>query len=222
MLSMSEILTLHLGDYVNPAGGVINSFAIRHPEGVVLVDTGPGWDHEKINAVYAPGRRTLEAALNENGIGLSEVALVINNHLHWDHCGGNQFLDRIPIYVQADEHAAAEGPGFVRAWVNFPDARYELLEGESEIVPGIRALPSPAHTAGTQAVVVDTQEGLVLIAAQSIQSAADYEQIRTTGKSLTDSQLGTATYLASAQRLIDLRPRRVLFSHDPTAWEAAD
>ncbi len=78
------------------------------------------------------------------------------------------------------------------------------------------------HTSGHQSVVVDTDEGLAVIAGQAIYSASEYEQIRATGEiPPADRPLDPDAYLASARRLIGLQPRRVLFSHDTTIWDGA-
>jgi N-acyl homoserine lactone hydrolase len=51
----------------------------------------------------------------------------------------------------------------VREWVDFPGATYVEHDGEAEILPGVRLLPAPGHTAGHQIVVVETDEGLVVL-----------------------------------------------------------
>jgi N-acyl homoserine lactone hydrolase len=51
----------------------------------------------------------------------------------------------------------------VREWVDFPGATYVEHDGEAEILPGVRLLPAPGHTAGHQIVVVETDEGPVVL-----------------------------------------------------------
>ena len=94
-----------------------------------------------------------------------DVVTVVNTHLHFDHCGGNRFFAGIPIYVQAREREAARAPGYtVPAWVEFDGADYVELDGEAELLPGIRVMPTPGHSPGHQSVLVETDEGLVVVA----------------------------------------------------------
>jgi glyoxylase-like metal-dependent hydrolase (beta-lactamase superfamily II) len=85
-------------------------------------------------------------------------------------------------------------------------------------VAGVTLIPTPGHTPGHQSVVVDTTEGPIVIAGQAIYSAAEYVHIRDTGQIPPgDPPPDPDAYLASAKRLIELRPRRIYFSHDPNA-----
>ena len=96
---------------------------------------------------------------------VSRVAVVVNTHLHFDHCGGNRLFPGIPIHVQRRELADARTKDdyTVREWVDFPGATYVEHDGEVEILPGVRLLPAPGHTAGHQIVVVETDEGPVVL-----------------------------------------------------------
>ena len=96
---------------------------------------------------------------------VSRVAAVVNTHLHFDHCGGNRLFPGIPIHVQRRELADArtEDDYTVREWVDFRGATYVEHDGEAEILPGVRLLPAPGHTAGHQVVLVETDEGPVVL-----------------------------------------------------------
>ena len=95
---------------------------------------------------------------------LGAVACVVNTHLHFDHCGGNLRFPGLPIFVQRAEYEAVAAPDYVVDWVHFPGARYELVEGDAELRPGISVLSTPGHSPGHQAVVVATDEGPVVLA----------------------------------------------------------
>src|SRR4029450_8371002 len=94
-----------------------------------------------------------------------DVAFVINTHLHWAHCGGNRLFPGLPIHVHARELADARSLDnyTIREWVDFDGATYVEHEGEAEVLPGIRLLPTPGHTDGHQSVLVATPDGLVVI-----------------------------------------------------------
>src|SRR5215217_609145 len=73
---------------------------IEHPSGPLLIDTGAGnKEDQKFKDIYgienegAGGRTSLEDGLAQIGIAPSDVKIVINTHLHFDHAGGNTYLD---------------------------------------------------------------------------------------------------------------------------------
>jgi N-acyl homoserine lactone hydrolase len=122
---------------------------------------------------------------------VSRVAVVVNTHLHCDHCGGNRLFPDIPIHVQRRELADArtEDDYTVREWVDFPGATYVEHDSEAEILPGIRLLPAPGHTAGHQIVVVETDEGRSSSAATSAtRSRSSNAGIRRAGSSSSNSR----------------------------------
>ncbi len=230
MLSAHDILPLSLATVVFPAQhplagqtGVINACLVRHPDGAILVDTGPGQGNALIDQLYRPVHRPLDAALATYGLQLSDVAAVVTTHLHFDHCGQNPRFLGVPLYVQRAEHEAARARHYtIREWVEFPGATYHFLEGDAEIAAGITLLFTPGHTPGHQSVLIETAEERVLLAGQAIYSADEYEQIRRTGgaadQNIGNILAGAATYRASAQRLLALAPDRVLFAHDNEVW----
>jgi N-acyl homoserine lactone hydrolase len=126
-----------------------------------------------------------------------DVALVINTHLHWDHCGGNRLFPGVPIHVQARELADArslENYTFPE-WVDFDGATYVEHDGEAEVLPGIRVLPAPGHTDGHQVVVVDTDEGPVVLGGDVGVWFGELESGATEGQRLVLA-LGAPTYLS--------------------------
>jgi N-acyl homoserine lactone hydrolase len=169
---------------------------IEHPDGLVLVDTGmidstPELDEEWHPTIY-PER-----------IPREDVVAVVNTHLHFDHCGGNRLFagSGVPIYVQRAEREAAREPDYtVPEWVEFPGARYVELDGGAEIVPGLRVLPTPGHSAGHQSVLVDTQDGLVVVAGDVAHRWEDFD--------------------AAGGPILALRPRRVWLAHETEPRDA--
>jgi Zn-dependent hydrolases, including glyoxylases len=161
---------------------------IDHPDGPLLVDTGmiystPDIDEEWHPTIY-PERIP------------REVAAVINTHLHFDHCGGNRLFPGLPIFVQGAEVEAARAPGYtIREWVDFDGATYVELVGESEIAPGVRVIPTPGHAPGHQSVLVETDEGLVIVGGD----------VGYTWKQFDERESG--------QALLALRPRRIWLAH---------
>ena len=133
---------------------------IDHPDARVLVDTGMTELHP---AVADLDPRLLP--LSEQDFDLAGIDVVVNTHLHFDHCGGNHLFAGRPIYVQRREldDARSEDDYTIREWVEAPGVRYVPVDGELELLPGLRLVPAPGHTRGTQVVVVETGERPVVI-----------------------------------------------------------
>lgn len=164
-------------------------WTVAHEEGRVLVDTGMVDSTPELDEEWEPVPHP-EAIPRD-------VVAIVNTHLHFDHCGGNRLFPGVPIHVQARElaDARAEGGHTIREWVDFEGATYVEHEGEGEVLPGIRLLPTPGHTAGHQAVLVDTADGLVVLGGDVAYS------FRELGAAATEGQrrvlaLGALTWLS--------------------------
>src|SRR5438105_15295909 len=116
---------------------------IDHPDGRVLVDTGLTDLHPAI-ADMDP-RLT---PLSEQDFDLASIDIIVNTHLHFDHCGGNHLFAGRPIYVQRREldDARSQDDYTIREWVDAPGVRYVPVDGELELLPGLRLVPAPGHT----------------------------------------------------------------------------
>jgi N-acyl homoserine lactone hydrolase len=192
---VTEIRPLHVADTCGEATGPVYAYALFHPDGLLLIDTGMVDHHPEIDEVYRPTLRPLP----EHGLPLDEVTRVINTHLHFDHCGGNRLFPGVPISVQRAERQAAREPDYtIPEWVEFDGAVYEELDGPAEIADGVRVLPTPGHTSGHQSVLVETDDGLVVIGGDVAHTLEDLERER---------------------RLLDLSPRRIWITHSHEPWE---
>jgi N-acyl homoserine lactone hydrolase len=167
------------------------SHTIEHPDGLVLVDTGMIDSTPELDAEWETTAHPLPAEL------VQRVAMVVNTHLHFDHCGGNRLYPGIPIHVQRVELADAltEDDYTIREWVDFPGATYVEHDGETEILPGVRLVPAPGETRGHQIVVVETDEGPVVLGGDVGHSFAELERGDTEGRRLV-LELAAPTYLA--------------------------
>jgi N-acyl homoserine lactone hydrolase len=161
---------------------------IEHPDGRMLVDTGM---IDSTPELDAEGGIRFDASKIPR-----DVVCVINTHLHFDHCGGNRLFAGTPIHVQRAEREEAREPDHtIPAWVDFEGATYVEHDGEAEIAQGVRVLPTPGHTPGHQSVLVDTDDGLVIVGGD----------IGYTWKQFDTSESG--------QLLLSLQPRRIWLAH---------
>ena len=126
---------------------------IDHPDARVLVDTGM----TQLHPAVADMDPRLVPLSTQADFDLATIDLVINTHLHFDHCGGNHLFAGKPIYVQRQEleDARNEDDYTIHEWVDAPGVQYVPVDGELELLPGIRLIPAPGHTRGTQVVVVE-------------------------------------------------------------------
>src|SRR5947209_9856216 len=126
---------------------------IDHPDARVLVDTGITELHPAV-ADLDPRLRPL----SKQNFDLAGIDIVVNTHLHFDHCGGNHLFAGRPIYVQRQEldDARSQDDYTIREWVDPPGVNYVAVDGEHELLPGVRLVPAPGHTRGMKMLVVET------------------------------------------------------------------
>ncbi len=195
-------------------------YLVDHPDGLVLLDTGMG-NGPVVDAHYHPRRRPLPAALADAGVRSEDVGVVVNCHLHFDHCGGNRELVGRPIFTQRVElEATREANYTLPELVYAPGLRYEQLDGEAEILPGVFVVPTPGHTAGHQSLVVRADDGTVVVAGQSHDTATAYSADALAWRAAQDGHAVSLPLTpAWIDRLQRLDPRRVVFAHDHAVWQ---
>ncbi len=171
----------------------VNVHVIEHPDARVLVDTGLTELHPAV-ADMDPRLRPP----SEWGFDLAGIDIVVNTHLHFDHCGGNHLFAGKPNYVQRREldDARMQDDYTIREWVDAPGVRYMPVDGEVELLPGIRLLPAPGHTPGSQVVVVETGEGPVVIAGDTAVWFGQLDKPATEGQRLVRSLNPAAVWLS--------------------------
>jgi N-acyl homoserine lactone hydrolase len=151
-----EIRRLHLASLQGLDGRrwPVHGFVVTHDHGAVLVDTGVGGPQQALDD-WRVVNRSVADALAELDLSPADIGLVINTHLHFDHCGQNAVFRHAPFYVQRTEldRARRESPD-LHDWFDFAGARFELLDGDAEILPGLQVITTPGHTAGHQCVLV--------------------------------------------------------------------
>jgi N-acyl homoserine lactone hydrolase len=154
---------------------------IDHPDARVLVDTGIKELHPAVADLDPRLRR-----LDEQDFYLAGIDIVVNTHLHFDHCGGNHLLAGRPVYVQRREldDARTEDGYTIREWVDAPGLQYVPVDGELELLPGLRLVPAPGHTAGTQVVVIESGGHPVVIGGDVAVWFGELDQPHTAGQLL--------------------------------------
>ena len=193
----------------------VHGFVVMHPAlGPVLVDTGCGAPGALLREFKVVNRDVAEA-LAEHDLSPADISVVINTHLHFDHCGQNAVFPHAPIYVQRAEleRARLEDP-WQREWLDYAGARYELLDGDTELAQGLRVVATPGHTIGHQSVAVEQaeQDSDVLIGDAAF-TAEVYHHPEM--EELPESQeTDRSAWAESLTRIRQMRPSRVHFCHD--------
>ena len=153
---------------------LIRSDTTRAGKQTVLVETGMGNKlSERMIKFYGQPAQLL-ANLAAAGVAPDDIDIVINTHLHFDHCGWNTVRNHsgniVPTFPRAKYYAPegewqyARKPS-ERDSISFISDNYDplvasgqmtLLKGGEEIVPGISVQTFPGHTAHMQAVIVQS------------------------------------------------------------------
>ncbi len=198
----------------------IIAHVIEHPDGLVVVDTGPDMGHAVIDELYQPEVSSIIDALNGAGFDERNVTAVVNTHLHFDHCGQNHRLAATPVWVTEAEVVAAAEPFYtVPDWAAIEEPRLRIATDGVEIAERVRLLHTPGHTPGHQSVMFDGPDGVEIIAGQACFSCSEFASARPAETDMHDE-----TWLEAGQqsvaRLVALQPTAVHFSHDPAVYRA--
>jgi len=133
----------------------------------IIVDCGVKGELLKKRGIPDEKVQSLEEGLNKIGVASEDITVAILTHLHWDHVALASKFSNALFFVQKDEFEFASNPhpAVAAAYDKtlFSGLNLELLEGNKEIIEGIRVFLTPGHTPGGQSVAIDTPEGLAVI-----------------------------------------------------------
>ncbi len=152
----------------------LNSLVVRSDEHTILIETGAGPKLPQALVDLYHTRPRLLQNLADLGLAPDDIDVVINTHLHFDHCGwntsyqGDRLVPTFPratYYVQRGEveHGRLQ---LLRDRVSYRPENYEplleagrmrLLDGDCELFPGVSVRLYPGHTRDIQAVVLRSQ-----------------------------------------------------------------
>ena len=165
-------------DELNRIPSGFNCYVIRTDEHTILVETAGGdkQDEGARERMKLPpeGLVPLPEAMGRQGFDPEAIDIVINSHLHWDHCGWNTIVQGGSVkaafpkarYFTARgewEHAHERHP---RDSISYLDANYDplvesgqmtLVDGDCEVVPGVWMRRAPGHTGDMMVVAAESQ-----------------------------------------------------------------
>jgi N-acyl homoserine lactone hydrolase len=200
----------------------------------VLMDTGPGTPEEawalhryKLDQPVRPAQ-----LLEQAGIPVSSIDAIVLSHLHWDHCYNLEQFPDIPIYVQRLELQAAIAPvpahevayevrmpGVTPPWAKALD-RIVPIVGDVELFPGIRTVLLPSHSAGSQGLAVQTDQGVCLLPGDMVPLYENLQGTERLHRIPSGIYVDLEAYFRSFEKM-DQIADLIIPSHDPAVLEHA-
>jgi N-acyl homoserine lactone hydrolase len=207
----------------------VTCYLIRAREATILFDTGlspravPGLLRTDPLAQFEDAD-LLVHRLDALGLEPKDVDVVVLSHLHFDHAGGAALFTDSELVVQQDEFAAAHyppaflAPLYYRKNFDLPGYRWRLLQGDTELYPGVSVLRSEGHTPGHQSLLVELPDtGPVILAGDCC-----YWQRSIDDEVPPGVVWDPARAMHSIKRLktvARLTGGRIFPSHDPGFWD---
>jgi glyoxylase-like metal-dependent hydrolase (beta-lactamase superfamily II) len=150
----------------------VSSVFIDHPEAKIVIETGMDstlWPDfvKQILVPHQTEEQRLDSALKRIDVKPEQIDIVINTHLHADHCSFNRIFKNATWIVQRRELTEALVPEvheltYVKACFDV-GLSAKLLDGDYEVVRGVHILDTRGHTAGHQSVAIETEKSGVFL-----------------------------------------------------------
>jgi glyoxylase-like metal-dependent hydrolase (beta-lactamase superfamily II) len=212
----------------------VPSYLIVHPKGRVIFDSGlhEATMDDPIAHLSAPLARfftvhfhrgeEIAARLEAIGVAPDRVELVVNSHLHYDHCGGNAQLPNADVIVQDREviHAKTVDArsGYLRnEWDTGQKLR--VVDGEHDVFGdgSVVCIPTYGHTPGHQSLRVRTEKGgEFMLCGDACYLKESLDKLHTPGV-VADRDAMVAVF----HRFREMRDAgvNVMYGHDPEFWK---
>jgi glyoxylase-like metal-dependent hydrolase (beta-lactamase superfamily II) len=233
-------LTLRKGMYLPEAersetfDAPVSCYLIRHPQGNVLFDTGchpdalahpaERWGSmAKVMMPVGSPQNHLLSSLGDVGVKPDDIDLVVNSHLHSDHCGCNGYFRRATAICHARElesatAADARAQGYLSEDFT-PPRPFRTIENQHDLFGDGRVVlvPIPGHTPGSVGAVVGLErDGEFFLASDAVALEVLFE--REVMPRNTWNATAAAASIDEVRRIRE-RGTTVLCGHDPAQWE---
>jgi glyoxylase-like metal-dependent hydrolase (beta-lactamase superfamily II) len=211
---------------------------IRHPEGIVVVDTGLnsgivedaaanwGTGEDRLGVPEFPPERMLKNQLASIGIAPADVRYVVNTHLHGDHGGANGDLPDATFICQRVEAEYARDPDIPSMVREYPldqlmldELNYELIDGDLDLFGdgSVKLLQTPGHTPGHMSLLLALPNtGPLILTGDAVQTHSSLNEMI-----LPSIIWFPSVYVASRRRLLALAAEtgaRWFHTHDPDTF----
>lgn len=210
----------------------IPSVLVEHPKGTAVFDTGLhaelAHDTSRLRTsndlfdVHMADSDALGAQLRAMDVDPAGVDFVVNSHLHFDHCGGNEALPNATLVVQQPEWKAGHIDKLIARDVYSPadfdlGQPLQLLDGEHDLFGdgSVRLVPTYGHTAGHQSMVVRTDSTEYVFCADTCYFKSTLESGALPGFGY---DLGAQAKVLDWLRTMQSAGATLVFGHDPDQW----
>lgn len=126
----------------------------------MLIDTGIAQLPQSLSKYVKFSKDTdIVQELSHHGVSPDDITVVVNTHMHMDHCGNNRLFRKARYIVQRDELSYSSNPdrfmrgGYVKEF--YEGLAFETVDGDSLITNGLRVIATPGHTPGHQSAVLE-------------------------------------------------------------------
>lgn len=191
----------------------------------ILIDSGMAPDTRPTNAPPARDETNVIEQLALLGLQPDDIDTVVCTHFDVDHCGYHDHFRQAEFVVQRSHYELARSghPRLVKARTHWDDPalRYRLVEGDTELLPGLMLIETSGHVSGHQSVLVRLpRSGAVLLAIDAVLM----EHLFTPDRKPLPLDEDAEQLIASTRKLIGIAERErtslVVFGHDGAQWQS--
>lgn len=208
------------------------SFLIRHPKGNVLFDTGVHPDviadpfgslGQRIASQYnyIGGKNdNVVSQLQLLGLATGDISHVINSHLHFDHCGANEFFPKAVFIVQKREMESVRGRNDPFQIINIDHpGEYLLIDGDHDLFADgrIQLLSTFGHSPGHQSLLLTLDRGKKVLLAADACYTREHLDGNILPATFSDAKAAMAT-LSHLRQLEEKEQVHLYFGHDGQQW----
>lgn len=210
---------------------------IEHPQAKIIFDTGlradaldGGEPPEKLLnfPIYRTEEQSMEHQLELCGVKPEEIDYVIVSHLHHDHAGRLDLFKNAKVVVQKTElmnalwstHVVDPMGTYLRADLEYDHLKWMPIDGEYDLLDGIKLIPAPGHVDGLQCMMLSlANNGNMLITSDASYTSINWGPVPRPAGALADSKAYFAT-MAKLHKLADETKATVIFGHDRAQFDS--
>ncbi len=165
-LTMDKSFLVYMKYMGQPYESAMKSLLIQTSQDNILVDTGAGELPEKLQKFYKVNRKpeqNLKTQLAQHDLKPQDINIIVNTHLHFDHCGNNALFPHAKFIIQDEEYDYALKPerfqeaAYAKELLDFK-ANHQLIHGEFKLSNEVQLVPTQGHSKGHQSAIIKTAE----------------------------------------------------------------